>query len=201
MASPRIIKPGESGIWKTLLRLEPDGLLVRSAGLLNRMMKLGGQGTIVEVDQTEPESTDRHGSPRNVIIPELIGDFSLNVANPLSAWELLTNGCSRVTASYDLNANGVTELLTELLGEGASRVDIVAHAHLPIFHTEHCVFARFLTKGNSYLDCGHACTRHNIHLRDETGADNLVLGKLSIITPRAAKIKSPPLMLSLLATF
>eukprot|EP00957_Ditylum_brightwellii_P078070 5934994-Ditylum_brightwellii.AAC.1 len=31
VASPRIIKPGESGIWRTLLRLEPDGLLVRSA--------------------------------------------------------------------------------------------------------------------------------------------------------------------------
>jgi hypothetical protein len=32
VASPRIIKPGESGIWRTLLRLEPDRLLVRSAG-------------------------------------------------------------------------------------------------------------------------------------------------------------------------
>jgi hypothetical protein len=31
---------------------------------------------------------------------------------------------------------------------------------------------------NSYVDCGHnVCTRHiNIHLRDQTGADNLVMG-------------------------
>ena len=28
LATPRIIKPGEKGIWKTLLRLEPDGLLI-----------------------------------------------------------------------------------------------------------------------------------------------------------------------------
>jgi U32 family peptidase len=177
VASPRIIKPGEAGIWRTLLRLEPDGLLVRSTGLLNRMMKLGGQGAVVEVDAPEGHSVNK------VAIPELIGDFSLNVANPLSAWELLSYGCSRVTASYDLNANGITELLESMgsMGEGASRVDIVAHAHLPIFHTEHCVFARFLTNGNSYLDCGHVCTRHNVHLRDQTGADNLVLGKLLAI--------------------
>ena len=25
---------------------------------------------------------------------------------------------------------------------------VVAHQHLPIFHTEHCVFARFLSKGS-----------------------------------------------------
>jgi putative protease len=175
VASPRIIKPGESGIWRTLLRLEPDSLLVRSTGLLHRMMKLGGEGQVVTIGSSET------GVSHEVAVPELIGDFSLNVANPLTAWELLTYGCSRVTASYDLNANGITELLkamdeTSGIKNGAGRIEIVAHAHLPIFHTEHCVFARFLSNGNSYLDCGHACTRHNVHLRDQTGADNLVLG-------------------------
>ena len=28
------------------------------------------------------------------------------------------------------------------------------------------------------MDCGHACTRHNVHLRDQTGADNLVLADM-----------------------
>jgi U32 family peptidase len=192
VASPRIIKPGEAGIWKTLLRLQPDGLLVRSTGLLKRMMKLGGQGAVVEVDAPESNSVNK------VVIPELIGDFSLNVANPLSAWELLSYGCSRVTASFDLNANGITELLESMgsMDEGASRVDIVAHAHLPIFHTEHCVFARFLTNGNSYLDCGHACTQHNVHLRDQTGADNLVLGRLLAIISAICR-PSLPLIFSL----
>ncbi|KAL3912106.1 MAG: hypothetical protein SGILL_007017, partial [Bacillariaceae sp.] len=170
VATPRVIKPNESGIWRTLLRLEPDYLLVRSAGLLRRMIKLGGPGAQVLLN-------GKDGS-KKVKIPQLIGDFSLNVANALTAYELLEYGCDRVTASYDLGAHAITELLSTLNADYASRVEIVCHAHMPIFHTEHCVFARFLTNGNSYLDCGHACTRHNVHLRDETGKDNLVLADM-----------------------
>lgn len=40
------------------------------------------------------------------------------------------------------------------------------------------MFARFLSKGNSYVDCGHVCTRNNIHLRDQSGKDNLVLADM-----------------------
>ena len=113
-----------------------------------------------------------------VDVPELIGDFSLNVANALTATELLNSGLSRVTASYDLNARSILHM-AELLHDSSGRLEVVAHCHMPIFHTEHCVFARFLTKGNSYLDCGHACTRNNVHLRDEmTGLDNLVLADM-----------------------
>ena len=191
VASPRIIKPGESGIWRTLLRLEPDALLVRSTGLLYRMMKLGGPNATVRLEEPkisfDPEDSGLPDSENivegvksfhEVRIPELIGDFSLNVANALSAWELFQYGCSRVTVSYDLRAMAISELLDSLGEEYASRVEIVSHAHLPIFHTEHCVFARFLSNGDSYLDCGHACTRHNVHLRDQTGADNLVLADM-----------------------
>ena len=168
--SPGPCTPNEAGIWRTLLRLEPDFLLVRSAGLLRRMMKLGGPGAQVILN-------DGDGSVK-VKIPQLVGDFSLNVANALTAYELLEYGCSRVTASYDLGAHAITELVSTLGSQYASRVEIVCHAHMPIFHTEHCVFARFLTNGNSYVDCGHACTRHNVHLRDETGKDNLVLADM-----------------------
>jgi U32 family peptidase len=181
VASPRIIKPGESGIWRTLLRLEPDSLLVRSAGLLYRMMKLGGPNATVHLESksTGNDDDDDRENTQSVKIPELIGDFSLNVANALTAHELLQYGCARVTASYDLRALAITELLDSMGGSNyASRVEIVTHAHMPIFHTEHCVFARFLSKGNSYLDCGHVCTRHNVHLRDQTGADNLVLADM-----------------------
>ena len=52
------------------------------------------------------------------------------------------------------------------------------HTHIPIFHTEHCVFARFLSNGDSYLDCGHVCTRNTIHLRDVNQKDNLVLADM-----------------------
>jgi len=180
VASPRILKPEEEGIWKSLLAMEPDGLLIRSTGLLHRMQSMGGEGACVELQAT---STDQDGnsttSTEQVCIPKLIGDFSLNAANAITALELLSFGLERVTASYDLNANSIANM-AELLGPNhARRLEVVAHCKMPIFHTEHCVFARFLTKGNSYMDCGHACTRHSVHLRDEfSGHDNLVLADM-----------------------
>jgi collagenase-like PrtC family protease len=168
VASPRIIKPGESGIWRTLLRLEPDGLLVRSAGLLHRLMSLGGTGANVDVG-----SDFEH----YVVIPTLYGDFSLNAANAISALELLHSGLERVTASYDLSANGISDMASLMRGQ-AAQLEVIIHAKIPVFHSEHCIFARFLSKGDSYLNCGHVCTRNNVYLRDETGADNLVLADM-----------------------
>ena len=170
IASPRIIKPSESGIWRTLLRLQPDGMLVRSTGLLHRMSTLGGAGASVNV--ASDQEVEHY-----VNIPELLGDFSLNAANALTALELLHAGLGRVTASYDLNANSIATM-GECMGEYSSKLEVVAHTKMPIFHTEHCVFARFLSKGDSYLDCGHVCTRNNVHLRDQNGDDNLVLADM-----------------------
>ena len=168
LATPRIIKPGEEEIWKTLLRLEPDGLLIRSAGLIHHLQDLGGSGAVISLGE------------QKVKIPDLVGDFSLNTVNTLTASEFLDyGGFSRITAAYDLSANAVTELAKCMKETGTStQLEVVVHAHLPIFHTEHCVFARFLTNGNSYLDCGHACTHNTIHLRDQTGNDNLVLADM-----------------------
>ena len=170
VASPRILKPEEGGIWKSLLALRPDALLVRSTGLLYRMQKLGGQGARINVGTVQQEDW--------VKVPELLGDFSLNVANALTATELLNAGLSRVTASYDLNARSIRHM-ADLLQDSAQKLEVVAHCKMPVFHTEHCVFARFLSKGNSYLDCGHVCTRNSVHLRDElTGLDNVVLADM-----------------------
>jgi len=68
--------------------------------------------------------------------------------------------------------------MATILGKTAQRLEVVVHQHMPIFHTEHCVFARFLSKGNSYQDCGHVCTRNTVHLRDQGGKDNLVLADM-----------------------
>jgi collagenase-like PrtC family protease len=165
LATPRILKPGEDNVWKTLLRMEPDGLLIRSTGLLQTLMKMGGTGSEICLGE-------------KVCIPELIGDFSLNAVNSLTIAEMLDNGLKSITASYELSANSITELAKVMGPSRASQLEVVAHAHLPIFHTEHCVFARFLSKGNSYLDCGHVCTKNTVHLRDPNGSDNLVLADM-----------------------
>jgi putative protease len=145
IAAPRILKPGEEKIGDFLLACDCP-ILVRSAGLLEA---LRGRG------------------PR-----ELIGDFSLNTANILTADLLLELGLAALTPAHDLNAAQVADLAVRV---GADRIEAVAYQHLPVFHTEHCVFARFLSNGRSYLDCGRPCEEHRVALRDAAGRAHPVL--------------------------
>jgi U32 family peptidase len=145
VASPRILKPDEQRVVHFLLKLACP-ILVRSGGLLQALS---------EVEH-----------------PELHGDFSLNAANLLSARAFFEFGLSRLTPTYDLNGAQVTALATEL---GAAQIEVVAYQHLPVFHTEHCVFCRFLSTGTSYKDCGHPCESHRIALRDQQGRAHPVM--------------------------
>jgi putative protease len=97
---------------------------------------------------------------------ELRGDFSLNVTNHLTADYLLGKGLSSVTASYDLNARQVSELLQTADG---SRIEVTIHQYMPAFHMEHCVFAAKLSQGSSFRDCGKPCEKHRVQLVDEFG--------------------------------
>jgi putative protease len=100
--------------------------------------------------------------------PELIGDFSLNTANSSSAEIYFAMGLSRLTPGHDLNAAQVAEL-------GGARLEVIAYQHLPVFHTEHCVFCRFLSTGTSYKDCGRPCEKHLVELRDAAGRQHPVM--------------------------
>lgn len=160
MATPRIIKPDEQRLWNFYLRLRADGLLIRSTGFLQQMNDLGGPGAFV------PSA--------NCTIPRLIGDFSLNPSNVIAAGLLLDAGLDIITPTHDLNANQMSALAASL-GHRSSQVEVIAHQHLPIFHTEHCVFARFLSSGDNYKDCGHPCESNRVHLRGMDGSDNVVL--------------------------
>jgi len=104
--------------------------------------------------------------------PDLTGDFSLNAANTLTAREFLDLGLAFLTPTHDLNGAQVAELAREA---GANRIEAVAYQHLPVFHTEHCVFARFLSTGTSYKDCGRPCETHTVALRDESGRAHPVI--------------------------
>ncbi|HZU24768.1 MAG TPA: DUF3656 domain-containing protein [Bryobacteraceae bacterium] len=146
VASPRILKPGEEKISDFLMRLECP-ILVRSAGLLHRLEQ----------------------SP---VRPELIGDFSLNAANSIAAAELLAHGLTRITPTHDLNGAQVSDLARAV---GAAAIEAIAYQHLPVFHTEHCVFCRFLSTGTSYLDCGRPCEKHRVAVRDTSGRAHPVM--------------------------
>ena len=145
VASPRVIKPGEERIEDFLLRLDCP-VLVRSCGLL-------------EAFQTRRP-------------PQMIGDFSLNAANAIAADLLLERGLARITPGYDLNAEQVATLASQA---GAHRIEAVVYQHLPVFHTEHCVFCRFLSQGTSYRDCGRPCEKHRVALRDVSGRSHPVM--------------------------
>jgi putative protease len=145
VASPRVLKPGEEKIVDFLLGCD-CAILVRSAGLVEAL---------------------RHREPR-----ALTGDFSLNAANVLTAREFFALGLQYLTPTYDLNAAQVADLARQVGGE---RIEAVAYQHLPVFHTEHCVFCRFLSTGTSYRDCGRPCEEHRVALRDTSGRAHPVM--------------------------
>ncbi|MBI4907905.1 MAG: U32 family peptidase [Acidobacteria bacterium] len=145
VASPRVLKPSEERIVHFLRKLDCE-VLVRSAGLLHSF---------------------RQGDH-----PPLSGDFSLNAANAISAQTLLDLGIHRVTPTHDLNAGQISELARRI---GPAFIETVAYQHLPVFHTEHCVFCRFLSTGTSYKDCGHPCEQHRVALRDVAGRAHPVM--------------------------
>jgi putative protease len=145
VASPRMLKPSEQRIIHFLLKLECP-ILVRSSGLLHALQDY------------------KHAA--------LVGDFSLNAANVLGADVFLQLGLERLTPSYDLNAVQIGELARTM---GAEHVEVVAYHHLPVFHTEHCVFCRFLSEGTSYKNCGHPCEQHRVALRDGQGREHPVM--------------------------
>ena len=145
VASPRVLKPQEQRIVNFLLRLDCE-IVVRSGGLLESL-----QGRY------------QHA---------LIGDFSLNAANQLSADTYLNLGIERITPTHDLNADQISKLAQRIGGE---QFEVIAYHHLPVFHTEHCVFCRFLSDGTSVKDCGQPCERHKVALRDVRGRSHPVM--------------------------
>ena len=145
VASPRVLKPGESRILNFLLSLD-CAILVRSAGMLHAL--------------------------RERAHPQLIGDFSLNAANLMTAETYLNLGVDRLTPTHDLNANQVAALARQL---DPGKIEAIAYHHLPVFHTEHCVFCRFLSSGTSYRDCGRPCEKHVVALRDQQGRAHPVM--------------------------
>ncbi|WP_298816005.1 U32 family peptidase [Chloroflexus sp.] len=145
IAAPRVLKPEDERVARFLRKLNAP-LLVRSTGLLERL-------------RDDPDV-------------ELTGDFSLNAANLLTADLLLKLGLRRLTLTHDLNADQIAHLAERI---GGSRLEAIAYHHLPVFHTEHCVFCRFLSKGTSYKDCGRPCERHRVALRDAQGRAHPVI--------------------------
>ena len=147
VATPRIQKPNEMGIFHTLMKnvsgsVAANGILVRNFAALKFF--------------------------REQQIP-VVSDFSLNVANELSAEYFMQQGVQRVTASYDLNRDQLFDLVTHAPSHW---LECVIHQHMPMFHMEHCVFCAVMSPGTNKTNCGRPCDFHQVELRDRIGKEH-----------------------------
>jgi putative protease len=141
LATLRIIKPTEEGLLRQIADNQPDAILVRNLAALSFYR------------EHAPEIT-------------LLGDYSMNVSNELTAQILRDSGLARLVPSYDLNWKQLRALLTRI---DPGLFEIVIHQHMPMFHMEHCVFAHTLSDGKDYRTCGRPCDHHQLDLRDRVG--------------------------------
>ncbi len=144
LATLRIHKPGEDGLFKAMHRHDADAWLVRSLAAMQYCIDYK---------------------------ISMACDFSLNVTNPLTAARLMDWGATRVTASYDLNRDQLLELCA---ATPAGWMEVVVHQHMPMFHMEHCVFCSVLSPGKNKSDCGRPCDRHDVKLTDRVGAAHVL---------------------------
>lgn len=147
IATLRVQKPGEEVYDRRIRALSPDLLLVRHwAGVMHA-----------------------YGDSRPA---ELVGDFSLNVTNALTAFHLLRLGLDRLTVAHDLDEHQLEALLAEVPPE---RLAVVIHQHIPTFHTEHCVYSNLLSQGRDFRTCGRPCEQHQVALTDHLGKSHPVV--------------------------
>ncbi|MFO0796482.1 MAG: DUF3656 domain-containing protein [Gemmataceae bacterium] len=142
VAPLRVLKPGEDGFQSLVVRAAPDIVLVRNLGSIEFF---------------------RAALPQ----ARLVGDFSLNVANELTADVLVGAGLERLVPSFDLNWD---QLAAMVRASDPGRFEPVVHQHMPMFHNEFCLFAAFLSTGKDHRDCGRPCEDHKVELRDRVGA-------------------------------
>jgi putative protease len=144
LATPRIQKPGEVGIFRAMAKHGAAGFVVRN---------LAGMAFCTE-----------EGIP-------FICDYSLNAANQWTVDYLRTRGAERVTVSYDLNRDQLLDLVGAV---APTSLEIVIHQHMPMFHMEHCVFCAVLSPGTNKHNCGRPCDDHAVKLRDRVGVEHVL---------------------------
>ncbi|WP_353930150.1 DUF3656 domain-containing protein [Okeanomitos corallinicola TIOX110] len=143
VAPPRITKPGENWILQQVKNADADGYLIRNYDQLAYFADA-----------------------------QCIGDFSLNVANSITADYFIKEfNLERVTASYDLNINQLVDLISSYKPQF---LEVTIHQHIPMFHMEHCVFCAFLSEGTDYTNCGRPCEKHEVKIRDRVGTEHIL---------------------------
>ena len=142
LATPRIQKPGEAEIFQRMADARPDGMLVRN---------LAGAAFCAERQ-----------------IP-FVADAPLHAANEWTVAYLNELGARRITAACDLDRPRLLDLVAAVPPEW---LEVVVYQHLPMFHTEHCMFCGTMGTKADRSACGRICRQHDVRLRDRLGVEH-----------------------------
>lgn len=109
---------------------------------------IGGYGGIHHYRKTNP----------------FIADYSLNVVNAASCYELYKLGAKRVTLSYELNKGQINDLLTAYYEEndGYPALEMIVYGRAPMMFTKYCPLKKMNQCGN--------CKTKRYEIRDEHGS-------------------------------
>lgn len=110
-------------------------------------MLLGGYGGIYRYRDTNP----------------FVTDYSLNVVNAVSCYELYRLGAKRVTLSYELNRHQIQDLIAayEDANGGSPALELIVYGRAPLLFTRYCPLKKL-------GQCG-SCRKRSYELKDEYG--------------------------------
>lgn len=108
---------------------------------------LGGYGGIYRYRDTNP----------------FVADYSLNVVNAASCYDLYRLGAKRVTLSYELNRRQIQELIAsyEEVNGGNPALEMIVYGRAPLLFTKYCPLKKM-------GQCG-SCRKRSYELKDEYG--------------------------------
>ena len=108
---------------------------------------LGGYGGIYRYWDTNP----------------FVTDYSLNVVNAASCYDLYRLGAKRVTLSYELNRRQIQELIAsyEEVNGGNPALEMIVYGRAPLLFTKYCPLKKM-------GQCG-SCRKRSYELKDEYG--------------------------------
>lgn len=92
-----------------------------------------------------------------------VTDYSLNVVNSRSCYELFKLGAKRVTLSYELNKQQIEDLVHGYYEEnqGYPALEMIVYGRAPLLFTKYCPLKKM-------DECGH-CRTNRYELKDENG--------------------------------
>ncbi|MGN0301701.1 MAG: DUF3656 domain-containing protein [Anaerotardibacter sp.] len=112
------------------------------------LLLIGGMGGVWHYGKTNP----------------FVTDYSFNVVNAESVYQLHNLGASRVTLSYEINENQIKQLLESYQeqNQGTPSLELIVYGRAPLLVTKYCPLKT--------LDKCSLCKKHTFEIKDNYGS-------------------------------